>query len=308
MRHKTNMQNLKAETSNFEQGGGGNDWMKLVEGRNIIRILPPWSEEGKFFQRVGFHRVPGNFSDKVVCPNFTFGDSDCPICKRSKGVYDKHGKDAAKNFWPQKRAYLNVLDMKAADGIVKVLEVGPTILNPILNFMAEEDSDDLVDPHVGFNIMIRRYKEGNFTKYEVMIKPGQFDLAQHGYDVPTILASLNDLSSQAKKPEADDFFDILDGINAKTFEGGDSGIEDDIPNANQAPQNNRPRSLDDDIPAGPGAGNAQAQNAQAQQAKPAPSGPTPLDDDDDDLPNMSGPAMADIGDIDMGFEADDIPF
>ena len=272
MRYKTNIGNMKQEASNFE-GGGNADFMKLIDGRNIIRILPPWSEEGRFFQRVGFHRVPGKFSEKVLCPNFTFGANNCPICKKGRAVLEAHGKDIAKPYWAGKRAYLNVLDMKAADGQVKLLEVGPQILNPILNFIAEMDSDELIDPNLGFNVMVTRKKDGNFTKYDTMIMPKVHDLAQHGYNVEEVLNSLNDLSRLVKSPEEDQFFDILDAINQKVFEG-DQAAQNSDPGYAQAATPAQPAN---EIPQGP-AGNGNTGNA----TRPAPvsTGPTTIGDDD----------------------------
>ena len=275
-RFKTNMNALKNEQSNFEQGGG-NNWMKLVDGKNVIRILPPWSEEGSIFRRVGFHRPPGRISEKVVCPNFTTGGETCPICKKGRQVFQKHGKDVSKHYLVQKRAYLNVLDMKKADGVPYILECGPSILNPILNFMSETDSDDLVDPNKGFNILINRKNDGGFTKYEPMVMPKVYDLAAHGYDVDTILGNLNNLDQLIKQPEPDDFYDILDAINTKAL-GGEEGPTDD----------------DDDIPSGPSQQATQAPpqqqaNGQGLQRKAASNGPAPIMDDDD-IP--AGPAAA----------------
>lgn len=309
-RFKTNMNTLKNEQSNFEQGGG-NNWMKLVDGKNVIRILPPWSEEGIFFKRVGFHRPPGRIAEKVTCPNFTLGGESCPICKKGRQVFQKHGKDVSKHYLVQKRAYLNVLDMKKADGVVYILECGPSILNPILNFMSETDSDDLVDPNKGFNILINRKNDGGFTKYEPMVMPKVYDLAAHGYDVDAVLGQLNDLNQLIKNPEPDDFYDILDAINTKALgaddsvpEGPQDDDDDDIPNAGQAQQappqqqaNSQSQGLqrkaqngpapimdDDDVPAGPAAnGNGQANQAQQAMGDDAPMDIGDIDAFDGDL-------------------------
>lgn len=236
-RFKTNMNKLRADTSSFDTGGGGADFLKMTDGKHLLRILPTWKEDGLFYQKVGFHRPPGRdqVSKKVICPDYTFGKKGtCPICKAKQRVYKQLGKDAAKDYAFQKRAYLNVLDMKAGDGQVKVFEAPATVMNPILNFMAEEDSDQLVDLNEGFNILITRKKDGGFTKYEVMVKPGQFDLEAKGFDVDNILESLVHLDKFVTPPEADDFQEILDMLNDATFgEGGgdDEGEEhaDDDP-------------------------------------------------------------------------------
>lgn len=234
-RFKTDMNKLRADASAFDTGGGGANFLKMPDGKHLIRILPTWKENGLFYQKVGFHRPPGrDVSKKVICPEYTFGKKGtCPICKAKQRVYKQLGKDAAKDYAYQKRAYINVLDMKAADGQVKVFEAPATVMNPILNFMSEEESDQLVDLNKGYNIMIVRKKDGGFTKYEVMIKPGEFDLEAKGYDVDDILENLTALDKFVSMPEADDFQEILDALNEKAFgEGdGDNGEEqeDDDP-------------------------------------------------------------------------------
>ena len=321
------MDNLRTEVSNFEQGAGA-DFAKLVEGRNIFRFLPPWSSEGKFFQRVGFHMPPGTYKDKVVCPNFTFKEDSCPICKKSKSVYDQLGKDAAQPYWPKKRAYINVFDMKAGDGAVKVLEVGPTILNPILNFMAEENSDDLLDPNIGFNIMIRRYKEANFTKYETMIKPGVYDLEKHGYDLNALYDGLKDLSKMVKIPEPDDFYDILDAINSVTFEQTPQQEPEQSKSLPQGPAKVDPGAKssafpDDDLPSPSKQDQPQSQpqsQSQPQAEQKAEQKEIHVPDEVDDLPNSTTEKVAssavpnttddlsmDGFDIESDFDTDNIP-
>lgn len=231
-RFKTNMNKLKSDLSSFESGGGGANWFKLVDGKQVIRLMPPWSEEGVFYKKVGYHRPPGRSeaNKKVVCPNYTYGEKDaCPICKARAKVFKDLGKDAARPYAIQKRALVNVLDMKKADGVVYVLDAAASIMNPILNFMAEEDSDQILDPNKGYNVLVVRKNDGGFTKYEVMIKPGEFDLEAKGYDVDDILENLNDLDSFVKEPDPDDFSEILEALNANAYgeDEAEVGIDDD---------------------------------------------------------------------------------
>lgn len=233
-RFKTNMNKLKADQGAFDTGGGG-EFYKLTDGKHLLRILPPWAEDELFYQKVGYHRPPGreNVSTKVVCPDYTFGKKGtCPICKARGRVYKQLGKEAAKDYNFQKRAYLNVLNMRknedgSVDNTVYVLEAPATVMNPILNFMAEENSDQLIDPNEGYNILLVRKKDKGFTKYEVMIKPGVVDLAAKGFDVDEVLEGLHDLGRKVTEPDADDFSEVLDALNAATFDDGDGPQMDD---------------------------------------------------------------------------------
>lgn len=307
-RFKTNMNKLRADTGSFDTGGGGANFLKMGDGKHLIRILPPWKEDGLFYQKVGFHRPPGreNVSKKVICPDYTFGKKGtCPICKAKQRVYKQLGKDAAKDYAYQKRAYLNVLDMKAGDGQVKVFEAPATVMNPILNFMAEEDSDQLIDLNNGFNILITRKKDGGFTKYEVMVKPGTFDLEAKGFDVDDILDNLTNLDKFVSPPEADDFQEILDALNEAAFGDADGAGDDD----GQAEE-------DDDPPPR----KMKSQKVQQQvdddddQDDPPPKQikkkPAVVEDDDDDTPpppKKSKPAPVVEDDEDDAGDDDDEP-
>jgi hypothetical protein len=265
----------KAQTS-FENSGSKN-YMKLNEGSNIVRVLPPWSDRGDFFIKVGYHRLPNRIADKVVCPNFTFEQDDCPICKRGRQIYNKYGKDASKIFMPQKRALLNVLDMKKADGVVYVMDCGSSIINPILNFMNEMNDDSLLDPEQGFNVSIKRRNESGFTKYDVMVMPKPYGLSANGYDVNNILSNLNDLATMIQTPEPDDFYDILDGLNQKAMKTveGDDADEDQV-QSQPAPQKKQGYVQQPTAPAGP------ATPSSPHVAKPQPA-PLAIEDDDSDL-------------------------
>lgn len=274
-RFKTNMNKVKADSGAFESGGGSN-FFKMADGKHLLRILPPWKKDGTFYQKVGIHRPPGkeNVSKKVICPEYTFGKKGtCPICKAKARVYKEMDKDAAKNYAYQKRAYLNVLDMKKGDGQVYVFEAPATVMNPILNFMAEEESDQLVDLNEGYNILITRGKDGGFTKYSVMIKPGSFDLEEKGFDVDEILGNLNDLGKFAQEPDAEDFDEVLDILNEITF--GDNGEPDSDPQDDDDPPPKKLKSAkvdadDDDDPS--------PKTLKKKAAAPVE------EDDDDDIP------------------------
>lgn len=205
-RFSVNLNTIQDEQDSFKTKNG--EFYALTEGSHLLRILPPWSEAGKFYQKYGIHTPPrrGDISKKVVCMDFTFDQlGHCLICQEGEEVRLRDGKEAAKAYQYKKRAYLNVLDMKKADGKVQILDAPSTIINYILNFLAEEQSDELVDPNIGYNVAIRRYKGANgFTEYEVMVKPKIFDLEQQGYDVDNILGSLVDLERQVKTPSEQD--------------------------------------------------------------------------------------------------------
>lgn len=292
-RFKTNMKHVKADQSSFESGGGRGDtnWFKLKDGRQVLRVLPPWSEKGQFYMKVGYHRKPGKSMEKVVCPVYTFGEKDtCPICKARAKVYKSMGKDAGRPYQIQKRALLNVLDMKLADGKVYVLDAAASIVNPILNMIAEMDSDQIIDPNKGSNILITRKDDGGFTKYEVQIMPSQTDLEEKGYDVDDILDNLYQLDEFIKMPAPDDFTEILDALNEATYGESDTDSDDDDDDDDDETPAPKKKSKvvddddDDDEPAPPKKKSKPVVDDDDEDETPAPKKkkPAPVEDDEDD--------------------------
>ncbi len=223
VRHKVNMDSIKAGQEELAYSGGRN-YHKLVDGKNVIRVLPPYSEAGRFYKIIGTHRATWA-GDKVTCPNITFGRKDCPICKRGEKLAKAYGKDAAKAYLPKKTALINVLDMQKADGVVRVLECAPTIINPILNYMSEVESDELVDPEEGQNVTILKKKKGKKTEYEIIVRPKPYDLKANNYDIDAILESLYNLDDFPRESNSDDLYEMLDEIQEAAERGGDDDDE-----------------------------------------------------------------------------------
>lgn len=219
VRHKVNMESIKEGQEELAYTGGRN-YHKLVDGKNVLRVLPPYSDAGRFYKIIGTHRATWA-GDKVTCPNITFGRKDCPICKRGEKLAKAYGKDAAKVYLPKKTALINVLDMQKADGVVRVLECAPTIINPILNYMSEVESDELVDPEEGQNVTILKKKKGKKTEYEIIVRPKPYDLKANNYDIDAILESLSNLDDFPRESSSDDLYEMLDEIQEAAERGGD---------------------------------------------------------------------------------------
>lgn len=267
-RFKTNadlIEQAKHDIEEAQAGRGNVKYYKSRDGKNLIRILPPYSEEGKFYHKIGSHRIAGgmNKEDRIVCPRVTWNEP-CPVCARGKKVMTARGKDAAKFYMPEIRFVVNILDLQAADGLVYSAEFGNSIMGPMLDFLAEMDADTVLDLQSGYNYMFTKSGSGKKTRYKsAMFLPKPFDLVAKGYSEDDIYAGMNDLSKVPWKSNEEEMSDFSSRLFtwAKEQEESEEGGND----ADAA------FGGDDDVPA-PRKGGAKA----------AASG---IADDDDDLPN-----------------------
>ena len=148
------------------------DFMKLVEWRNVVRILPPKAGENSPFKLVRQHFIKqagGSTPVVFVCPK-QHGGGRCPACEqaakfRATGV--KVDRDKAWELSPKLRVFANVIDRKDEAAGPKLLGFGKTIFDELTALRQDEDAGgDYCHPTEGFDVIIERTGTGkNDTEY-----------------------------------------------------------------------------------------------------------------------------------------------
>lgn len=161
------------EQAEIDASGSGGDFMSISEGRNVVRILPPKAGVRSPFYVVDQHyiKVPGAASAiKFVCPRKSMR-KPCPACakaeemKRSGNPVDA---DMAKEFWPRRRAYVNVIDRSDPEHGPKILGCSKTVHESLVNMRQDATAGgDYTHPYKGFDIVITRKGQGLDTEYQV---------------------------------------------------------------------------------------------------------------------------------------------
>ncbi len=211
------LEEKKAQSGDFQSV----KFLKLNAGANLLRICPPWTNEGQFagdfYREVAQH---WNYDEEqkapLLCPNKTPDIKEaCPICEFIDELRaDKTNVEAqqlAKDLRAKTTWFLNVVNVKdpvytaadvaeakqakpdaepsfkAGDLKVQVFAPGPTIFNGILNVIIENKLD-ITNPETGHNITITKSGKGLNTDYSVtpQIAPSKLE----GFDHNT---KLNDL-------------------------------------------------------------------------------------------------------------------
>ena len=154
--------------------GGGATFMKLKEGKNVVRFLPPPVGQNKLFLTVYQHYFKSPIGDSTLsftCPRM-MEKAPCPLCQKSMQMAksrSKADKDAAREFLPRRRIMANVIDRQDPDAGPKIMGFGKTIQESLVAVREDVDAGgDFCHPDSGFDIIIERRGTGLNTKYNVI--------------------------------------------------------------------------------------------------------------------------------------------
>jgi hypothetical protein len=154
-----------------------------LAGSTMVRILPAYGTEGKFFKQVYKHWVPTSTRPAIVaCPK-SMAQLPCPICDKGKEFMESRDENlmkvAREKMKPRQQYLYNVICMSGPTNregtcpnpnIVYVLEVGFLTHQQIISLDQDEALGwaNVSDPNAGITLSINRTGQGkNDTKYAV---------------------------------------------------------------------------------------------------------------------------------------------
>lgn len=155
------------------QGGGSQFW-KPEEGRNVIRFLPALADWETPFMVIPEHYV--NIGEKFfnfVCPKAAMG-KPCPVCDKASELYAGSERDQkmAQRLFVKKQVYANIIDRKNEDAGPQVYKFGKTVWEGLKEIREDPDvGGDFTHPKTGFDIVVKRKGTGIKTEYKVL--PGK---------------------------------------------------------------------------------------------------------------------------------------
>ena len=152
-----------------KKGSQRADRLKLVDGDNYLRILPPTLEylmesvdyisvDYMIHFKVGYE---GNYSHEV-CPKTNGKQQRCPICEAVNKLYatkDASDKEVAGRIRAKTRYCFNVLDLNNLEKGVQIMEQGSQIYTEILKFIANPKYSDILDLDKGRNVTVTKIPE-----------------------------------------------------------------------------------------------------------------------------------------------------
>jgi len=210
---KLDVSKLAERLEQLNKGGGNNgggtsfSYIKLEDGRNVVRILPP-KGDNDFAEEVFVHYGVGKSEENkngtmVVCPTTKGEKEACPVCeyvkelrKLKKKDNDRYDKEA-RSLGRKKRVYFNAISEDTdledfekreveVDGKkvekwfsisenkemspVRILGTGIGIFKDVLSFIVDPEYGDITDPKTGLDLIITKSGTGFNTNYDVKTK------------------------------------------------------------------------------------------------------------------------------------------
>ena len=165
-------------------------FMKLGDGSNTVRIMPPWKEGGLWFREVRNHfKVGGGERNRVAVCNATetpaskcFVDDAIAVLGMSPS---KEDQEAARNMKASRVFWVNAYDTKSEEPVVKILPLSFTVFGQIFQLFIS--GEDFINPEAGFNVVITK-NPGN--RYNVRLERQQSAISNMD-----LLGQLHDLDA-----------------------------------------------------------------------------------------------------------------
>lgn len=230
-------------------GGPSLKFWKPAAGKNTIRILPPWTDEGEmagqFFREVHQHWNVAEGTGPVLCPNKTphaSDDKSCPICEFVDALKQRKGDVEAQELVKKLRAKLaylmSVVDMsdqsytakdiaewkkerpdsdcpfEVGDPKVQCYAATSTIAEQVMNIVVANEMD-ITDAEAGYNIVLTKIPNKDPLKTRYTVTP---ELKPTRAPIPEDF-KLPDLSKIGKVHSYQDMVKLLGEGPASDFSG-----------------------------------------------------------------------------------------
>lgn len=205
---------------------GQGDFFKPKEGKNVIRILPPWSKKGVWYKEATIHYGvlhEGKERGYTCLKQF---DKECPICEKRNDLLkgDSEEREIADKLRPRLKYYANVLDRNT--GRVMVWGFTSKTLGILLGYEADPDhcNNKLTDPEEGFDVVIERQGTGRTdTKYNIRVKPKSSEIGDDS-DWEDKMKNLDDI---VEEPDEEKIQESLSGMFGKSTKKHSDDDDDD---------------------------------------------------------------------------------
>ncbi len=195
-----------------EADRGAGKFLKLKEGKTVVRFLPPAKGERVPFKTVWEHNIelPGN-KVSFACPRNNFKQA-CPACAQESALMAQGLEERAKGFKAKKRHYANVIVRGEEDMGPRILGFGYSIEEDLMAYRRDAGVN-FSHPIDGVDIIISRKGTGQFdTEYKVMLDPkGPRPLAESDEKMGELAEAMYDLNAVTRQKTAAQIVELLQG-------------------------------------------------------------------------------------------------
>lgn len=168
----------RKEEAESRKGSGSSNYLYPGDGKTSFRLLFN-PATNNIFRGIARH-----WSDdlKKHVPCLSMYGLPCPICEVKKMYKEETGKDAGWKLDPQKRVLFhatfreadNPSNDKLKEGDTMIVMTAPSIENEFNKLFVDDLADGLDQIFTapsGMTFTLKKYKEGNFTRYDLVTNP-----------------------------------------------------------------------------------------------------------------------------------------
>jgi len=216
-------------------------FLKLKSGKNRVRVMPPWTDEGvnafQWWREVWTHWGIGPDDDNkktLACPKKTPpGGGECPVCdevERLRATGDPADLELAKSMRARMRLFVNAIDLEDPEwtqenvdemiggGVeenrlpdvgapkIQVFGFGSMIFKELLDYY--NDEIDMTDLEEGYNVIITKEGKDLNTKYRVRLEKNTSEAP-----VPDDDPTLHNLDMVQQVKSAAEIIAIMEGVD-----------------------------------------------------------------------------------------------
>lgn len=208
-----------AEQAERDRGAG--KFLKLKEGKTMLRFMPPAKGERVPFKTMWEHNIelPGG-KVSFACPRNNFKLA-CPACQQESALMAQGMEERAKGFKAKKRHYANVIVRGEEEMGPRILGFGYSIEEDLMAFRRDAGVN-FSHPIDGVDIIISRKGTTQFdTEYKVMLDPkGPRPLAESDARMAELAEAMYDLNTVTRQKTATEIVELLQGGGSRGGNGG----------------------------------------------------------------------------------------
>lgn len=242
MVYKLNVDKADEVAQDLEQGG--NYWVP-AEGRNRIRIMPPWAEDaanaGRYFFETAFHYGIGPDERTMPCPLVAKVRETCYLCGLASSLKKSSDEDdqaEAKDLFPKRKYLLNVVDLAHPEKGVQVWAAGVKAMRQVHYYVRDREYGDITDLDDGYDLIVEKTGSGLNTEY--FVKAAKRSSAFPSEDLQDKNPLLADVGEEGNLTDLATFLDYASDAEMKaTYEG--TGKADSKAAAEEEEEEEEPR-------------------------------------------------------------------
>jgi hypothetical protein len=211
----------EAEKEESELSRGSSQYLKLSEGRNVLRFMPAPAGQKSPFLLAHQHYIKMAGMENAIsfnCPR-AMGSKPCLVCQKAeqfRATGDKADYDFAGELLPKLRVYAGVIARAQPELGPQVFAYGKQIHEGLVKIRKDPSAGgDFTNPVDGFDIVVEKTGSGMDTKYKVMAARNNTPLGDDAW-----LDMMVDLRRFGRVPTEDEVSTLVQGLAFASGRGG----------------------------------------------------------------------------------------